>query len=105
MIDTRKYSVEFDDEEVSELTENLIAESLYAAWDDSGNEYPMMESIVDYQKSKKALSVAIQKVVQIGQSFMWGSTVGWQICIQWIYGSTSWKYLKELKESHTLDTA
>ena len=31
ILDTREYRVEFDDEEVSKLTENLIAESMYAA--------------------------------------------------------------------------
>ena len=43
ILDTREYCVGFDDGEVSELAENMIAESMYAACDDSGNEYLMME--------------------------------------------------------------
>ena len=39
---------------------NVITESMYAACDDSGNEYLIMDSIVDYRKSDKALSVASQ---------------------------------------------
>ena len=31
ILDTREYSVEFDDGEVSKLTEHVIAESMYAA--------------------------------------------------------------------------
>ena len=37
ILDTRKYCAEFYDGEVSELTANVIAESMYAACDDSGN--------------------------------------------------------------------
>ena len=33
------------------------------------------------------------------------STDGWQICVQWKDGSTSWKYLKDLKDSHPVQTA
>ena len=70
ILNTRKYHVDFDDEEVSELAANFIAESMFAACDDSGNEYMMMESIVEYCKSDKAISVSNQKVVHRGQSFM-----------------------------------
>ena len=66
ILDTREYSVKFDDGEVSKLTANVIAESMYASYDDFGNKYLMMESIVDYQKNNKALSVASQKVVHRG---------------------------------------
>ena len=75
ILDTREYNYEFDDGEVSKLTANVISESIYAACDDSGNEYMMMESIVDYRKSNKALSVSSQKVVHIGRSVMRRSTV------------------------------
>ena len=65
----------------------------------------MMESILDYRKSNKALSVSSQKGVHRGRSFMWRSTVVWQICVQWRDGSTSWQALKDLKESHPVETA
>ena len=48
ILDTREYCVEFDDGEVSERTENVIAESIYTACDDSGYYYMMMNSMVDY---------------------------------------------------------
>ena len=37
------------------MTETLIADSIYAACDDFGNDYPMMDSIVDYRKSNKVV--------------------------------------------------
>ena len=74
---------------VSKLTSNVITQSMYAACDDSGNEYLMIDSIVEYQKSDKALSVASQKVVHRDWSFMRRSTAGWHICVQWRYGLIS----------------
>ena len=105
ILDTRKYCVEFDDREVSELMENVIEESMYAACDDSGNEYLVMGLIVDYQKSDKAISVSNQKVVHRGQNFTRQYTIGWQICVQWRDGSTSWQVIKYLKELHPVETA
>ena len=43
ILDTHKYRVKFDDGEVSKITVNVITESIYAVYDDSGNEYLMME--------------------------------------------------------------
>ena len=88
ILDKREYSVEFSNREISELTSNVISDSMYAACKEYGNEYLMMDSIVDYWKSANALSVAIQKVTHKCLSFMRRSTVGCQICVQWRYGST-----------------
>ena len=101
---TSEYCVEFDDGEVRELTGKLITDSMYAACDDSGNNYLMMYLIVDYRKSNKDLSVVIQKVVHRGRSFMQRPTVLWQLCVQWRYGLPSWKTSKDLKEYHLVET-
>ena len=78
---------------------------MYAACNESRNKYLMMDSIVDYEKSNKALSVASKKVVHRGRSLMQRSTVGWQLCAQWRDRSKSWKVLKELKDSHPVETS
>ena len=75
---------------VSKLTSNVITQSMYAACDDSGNEYLMIDSIVEYLKGDNSISASIQKVVHRGWSFIQRSTVGWQICVQWRDGLTSW---------------
>ena len=86
------------------MTENLIAESMYSACDDYGNLYLMMDSIVEYRNIDKAVPVSRQKLVHRGWGFIWQPTVGWQLCVQWRYGSTSWQALKDLKESNTVET-
>ena len=69
--------------------ENLIAEYMYAAFDDYVNEYLMMDSILAYWKNYKAITVPGQKMDHRGRSFMHQSTVRWKICVQWRYGLTS----------------
>ena len=50
IFDLRKHCVEFDDGEVRKLMANVIAKSMYSECNDSGNEYLMMDLIVDYHK-------------------------------------------------------
>ena len=78
---------------------------MHDSCDDSGNEYLMMDSMVDYQKSYQYISVSNQRVVHRGWIFMWQYTAGWQQCVQWIDGSTSWHALKYLEESYRVEIA
>ena len=106
ILDTRKYVVEFESGEEAELSANAIAQSMYAQCDPSGNQYVLFDSIVDYRRSTTALTKADQRVVKAdGRTFMRRSTKGWQLCVQWKDGSTSWQKLSDLKETHSLECA
>jgi hypothetical protein len=48
ILDTRSYIVKFDDGDQTELTANMIAESLYSQCDPDGNQYVLLEEIVDH---------------------------------------------------------
>ena len=52
------------------MTSNVIPESMYAACNDSGKEYMIIDSILDDLKKDKAISVSSQKVVHRGCIFM-----------------------------------
>ncbi len=47
-LDTRVYEVHFPDGRTKELAANAIAEALYAQCDPDGNEYIMLDAIVDF---------------------------------------------------------
>jgi hypothetical protein len=47
-MDTRVYEVHFPDGHTKELAANVIAEALYAQCDPDGNQYVMLDAIVDY---------------------------------------------------------
>ena len=53
IMDSRVYRVEFDDGDVCKLTDNVIAESMYASCDADGNEYILFDSFVDYKSNGK----------------------------------------------------
>ena len=55
ILDTREYTMTFDDGDVTNLTANLIAESKYAQCDPSGNQYVLLNSLMDHQRLDTAL--------------------------------------------------
>jgi hypothetical protein len=48
ILDTRSYIVDFDDGDQTELTANMIAESLYLQCDPDGNQFVVLEAIVNH---------------------------------------------------------
>ena len=106
ILDTREYTVTFDDGDVTNLTANLIAESMYAQCDLDGNQYVLLDSLTDHRRLDTALRLSDQTAVcNDGRTYQKRDTVGWQICCQWKNGSTSWEKLSDLTESHPLGTA
>ena len=46
---------------VTELTANVIAESIYAQCNAEGNEYLLLDALIDYQKNNNAISLSDQQ--------------------------------------------
>ena len=67
ILDTRMYQVEFAGSEVTELTTNIIAESMYAQCDPEGNEYLLLDALVDYHRDNKAISLSDQQTTVQGK--------------------------------------
>jgi hypothetical protein len=106
ILDIKSYIGDFDDGDQTKLTANMIAESLYLQCDSNGNQYVLLEEIVNHQHFPAAVKLSDQKIVRAnGNTYLKRSTVGWQLCCQWKDGSMSWENLADLKESHPIDTA
>jgi hypothetical protein len=106
ILDTRSYIVNFDDGNQTELTANLITESLFSQCDPDGNQYVLLDEIIDHHCLAMAIQLADQKVVRAnGRTYLKPLTIGWQICCQWKDQSSSWENLSDLKESHPIKTA
>ena len=105
ILDTRTYDVEFEDGDVTEFTANIIAENMYAQCDAEGNQYVLLDEIVDYRKDGHALKAQDQTIVVNGRESLRKTTKGWFLCIRWKDDSTSWERLADLKESHPLKVA
>jgi hypothetical protein len=62
ILDTRSYVVNFDDGDQTELTANMIAESLYLQCDPDINQYVLLEEIVDHRRLPAAVKLSDQKL-------------------------------------------
>ena len=104
-LDTRVYNVEFSDGENAELRANIIAECMYAQYDMEGNQYRLMDHILDHRKDNTMVSKDNQIVTVNGKSCKQKTTRGWQLCIEWKDKSTSWERLSDMKESYPVEVA
>ncbi len=90
ILDTRIYNVEFDNGDMTKLMTNLIAESMYAQCDPDGNQYLLLDQLIDHQSTDKAVALPDQVVHRNnGRTNRCKTTTGWQLCCQWMVGSTS----------------
>ncbi|KAL7536195.1 hypothetical protein ACHAXR_006978 [Thalassiosira sp. AJA248-18] len=79
---------------------------MYAQCDSDGNQYILLDDIVDFRKNGDAISLSDQKTTDPrGRLYLRRTTIGWQLCCEWKDGSTSWEKLSDLKESHPVVTA
>ena len=82
IVDTRVCIVEFSDGEVAELGANIIAEYMYAQCDIEGNQYRLIDHIVDHRKDGQAVSKDNQEITLNGNTYKQKTTRGWQLCIE-----------------------
>ena len=88
------------------MTANVIAESMYAMCDENGHKTQLFDCIIDNRRSEKSLSLADQKFVDSrGRAQYRRTTKGWDLCIQWKDGTTSWEKLHDFKECYPVQTA
>ena len=104
-IDTCQYIVEFNDGDEAELSANVIATNMYTQCDLEGNQYVLLDYLIDVRRSNTTLCYDDQEVTANGRTHYLRSTAGWQICCQWKDSSTSWCKLSDLNKSHPIETA
>ena len=63
IFDTLEYEVKFEDGDVTELTANSIAESMYDMCDENGDNILLFDAIVDHKKNDNAMTRAEHKFV------------------------------------------
>ena len=78
---------------------------MYAQCDIEGNQYSVIDHIVDHRKDNKVVGKDNQHVTLNGKTYKEKTTRGWQLCIEWKDKSTSWERLSDMKESYPVDVA
>jgi Reverse transcriptase (RNA-dependent DNA polymerase) len=106
LFDTREYEVEFTDGTHEKYQANIIAENMYAQVDSEGNQYLMLQEIMDHKKDSSAIPISEGTVRSSnGQLKAKPTTRGWFFLVQWRDGSSSWEKLKDLKASNPVEVA
>ena len=75
---------------------------MWTQCDEDGNQYQLLEAIVDHKFDDDAVQQADGYVLVSGRKHRKKSTKGVNLCIQWKGGTTSWERLADVKRSHDL---
>lgn len=104
---TLLYDVVLPDGQVKEYSANLVAENILSQVDDDGYSMTLMEAIVDHRKDEATAVPMSDKylITQSGQRRLRKTTKGWKLLVRWKDGSEAWIDLKDMKESHPVETA
>ena len=102
LLNTAVYEVQFDDGLVEEYTGNLVAEAMYAHVDDEGYTLHLVDEIIDHCKDDTAVPIEDAFYVANGNQRRKQTTRGWQLCIRWKDGTTTWMDLKDLKDAEPI---
>lgn len=106
-LDTRQYEVEYLDGTIEIVPANLIAENLLAQVDEEGHRQLLLDEIIDHRKTKDAIDIKDGFIINetTGHKRKKMTTKGWEICVQWKDGSSTWVELKDLKNSYPVELA
>ena len=105
ILDTRVYDVSFPDGSEASYAANVIAENMYAQCDSEGNQYVLLDEIVDHKHNDHAVAKADQYVIVNGRKCKRKTTKGWKLCIRWKDGTSTWERLSDVKESNPVQVA
>jgi hypothetical protein len=104
--DTSVYQVQFDTGEVEEYTANIIAENIYSQVDDDGFTTYSVKDFTDYRSDNTAVKSGRDAYITVkGVPKPKMTTKGWDICVEWMDGSTSWVPLKDVKDAEPVRLA
>jgi len=104
LLNTRMYQVQFSDGTVQDYAANHIAEAIYAAVDDEGNRFVLLEEILDCRYANDALHPDKAWIESSnGNCRRVKTTKGCELCVRWKDGSTSWETLANLKNSDPIE--
>jgi hypothetical protein len=83
---------------LSLLTRQMYAENLATMIDPKGQQYALFKGVVDHRRDRTYIDDGgIQQPI--------ASTLGWELCVQWAGGTSSWIRLADLRVSNPVEVA
>jgi len=103
ILDTREYEVQFPDGSTQSYLANVIAENLYSQVDAEGNQYAVMEEVIDHEYDASVMTEEDLKLIANGKKHQ--TTKGWQLVVAWKDGMTSKVPLWEMRNAYPIQVA
>jgi len=106
-LDMQVYELEFSNGHVAEFSTNVKAENIYALVDNEGREMTLFKSILDHRcdATKVTPKQEVWIVSSNGNHIPWHTMRSWDLCVKWSDSTTSWKPVKDLKDSNGIEVA
>ena len=105
ILDTAEYDVTFPEGIMSSYSANIIAENMVAQCDPEGNQYKLLEAIIDHKIDDTAVKKIDQFVTVNGRRHKKKTTKGHKLCCLFKDGTTAYEPLKLLKETWPVEVA
>jgi hypothetical protein len=83
----------------------LMAAVMNAQCDIEGRQYNLMEDIADHKTDGHAVKPADMYIKHGSNKKVRKTTKGWNLCVEWKDGTTSWDRLADIKESNPVEVA
>jgi hypothetical protein len=103
--DTREYVVEFEDGSEGRYSANIISQNMISRIDSDGNQEPLLRQLVDHRKKPDAIPRDKAYIKVGGKKVLQRTTKGWDLCVEWADGRTTWVPLALLKEQNPVEVA
>ena len=103
--DTREYVVEFEDGSEGQYSANIISQNMISRIDSDGNQEPLLKQLVGHRKKRHAIPKDKAYITVGGKKVLKRTTKGWDLCVEWADGRTTWVPLAILKEQNPVEVA
>jgi len=101
-----EYIVEMLDGSEETFLANQIAENMFCQMDSEGNQFLLLEEIIDHKKDKSAIPIEDGFIMtKSGNKVAKKTTRGWKLLAKFKDGSMEWLPLKDLKDSYPVELA
>jgi hypothetical protein len=76
---------------------------MIAQCDKEGNHFILLDRIVDHKSDENAISKEEGYFYHNDRRYGKNTTKGWNLCVEWKDGTTTWEPLSALKESNPVE--
>jgi hypothetical protein len=93
ILNTCIFEVQFPDGHTESYAANIIVENMYAQVDHEGNQFPLLDEIIDHHSNEKAVQIKDKFANSPSGRRLKKTKDGWYLKVQWKNGITSWETL------------